>query len=191
MASSAWRRYASWIKTIALVLAAWLVFRSTIADLNEVTGSSMQPTLLPGDWLAVNRLAYGLRLPYARGNLLNWHQPRRGDIVVLDDPMSGRRIVKRVVGLPGDRLEIRDGMLLVNGEVDDQGEFDKQESLAPLTVPEGNYFVLGDNRQRSLDSRAFGPVDQGRIVGRAGGVMLSFDSRNCSSPRWRRFFSRP
>jgi signal peptidase I len=182
------------LRLVLLLLASWLPFRSIVADLNEVSGSSMEPALLGGDWVAVNRLAYGLHIPGTSWYLLNWNAPARGEVVIFYDPITGRRLVKRVVGLPGDRIEIRGGYVFLNGEAIGQGSLDGavlRTAAKRVVVPAGHYFVLGDNRPHSRDSRSFGAVDQGRIVGRVGCVTLSFESKNLLVPRWQRFLTQP
>jgi signal peptidase I len=148
---TAWRR---WGKPLLVGLLVWGSVEAMVAEPIQVRGSSMRPTLLPGDRLLLNKLAYGLRLPGTTRWLLRWGAPRRGDVVVLLMPGDGRSLVKRVVAVPGDTLEV-DG--------------------APLRVPEGSYFVMGDNRGESCDSRAFGCVEAGHVLGRAAGVLLSLD----------------
>jgi hypothetical protein len=132
-----------------VVLAAAFLLRS-VADLGRVAGGSMQPTLRDGDRILTNRLAYGWRLPFTGAWLLRWSAPGRGDVVVLRSPLDGTRLVKRVVGVPGDPV----------------GGFLTPEAR----VPPGHYFVRGDG-PRSLDSRAFGCVPRERILGR---VVLAF-----------------
>ena len=171
-----------------IVVIGWLVVRATVFDLNEVTGVSMEPALLPGDWLAVERLAYGLRIPGTDWIVVDWAVPLRGDVVILYDPVTGRRLVKRVLGLPGDRVEIRAGKLCVNGEPLADASSPPTEMKGAWTVPAGQFFVLGDNRAHSHDSRSFGPVELRRILGRVSGVALSFDLKNWHEPRWQRFF---
>jgi hypothetical protein len=149
---------------VVLVLALGVLLRCGVADLGPVAGESMRPTLRDGDWVLTDRLAYGVRLPFAGTWLLRWSEPRRGDVVVLLSPVDGRRLVKRVVAVPGDPLP--------------------GDSRPGATVPPGQYFVRGDGA-RSLDSRAFGCVPRERILGRVVGVALSFDG---CRPRWRRFF---
>jgi len=217
-----------WRKEIRPLLILGLVvfsIRSSLADWNDVPTGSMKPTILEGDRLYVNKLAYDLKVPFTTRHLAEWSTPQRGDIVVFYSPRDGTRLVKRVVGLPGDTIELRHNNLVINGQpvvyqpiaetlLRDVSTFDRAshvyaaEQLAhqphavaaypavnamrdfgPTHVPEGHYFMMGDNRDDSFDSRYFGPVERKSIVGRATAVVLSFDRKNCWLPRWDRFFT--
>jgi signal peptidase I len=212
-----------WVKPIVIVLMIVGSFRSAIADWNDVPSGSMKPTILEGERIFVNKLAYDLRVPFTRWRLAVWGEPHRGDIVVLFSPADGRRLVKRVVGLPGDRLSMRDNRLVINGapveydavdaasarrlivdsgggseveseRLDDHAHpvlFEEEPSPArsfrTVTIPPGHYFVMGDNRDNSFDSRWFGFVDRSSIVGRATAVVASVDTQHFWRPRWHRF----
>jgi len=199
-------------------------FKSAIADWNDVPTGSMEPTILIGDRVFVNKLAYDLKIPYTTRHVARWDDPQQGDIVVFYSPRDGQRLIKRVIGLPGDTLTLDRNRLYINGipmqyehlgkDVADQMASETQtgyvflqekleskphsvmvalsrsmfSSFQPLTVPEGNYFVMGDNRDNSADSRYFGFVDRSRIVGRATAIVLSRKG-SFLHPRWDRFFS--
>jgi signal peptidase I len=173
-----------WLRLSLIVVAAWLVVRDSVADCNRIVSVSLTPTLLPGDRVLVNRLSYGVRLPFQSGWLLEWGSPRRGDVIVLASPLDGKRLVKRVVGLPGDRLEVRDGRLWINGQSD---RAVPGPMLHPTVVPPRHYFVLGDNGEQSADSRCFGCVSRDRIAGRVLVVVVSLDPAHRQTPRWHRF----
>jgi signal peptidase I len=215
-----WR---SWLRPFLVVAVLMVILRSSIVDWNVVPTGSMKPTIVEGDYIFVNKLAYDLRLPLTGTQLLTLDDPQRGDIVVFEPPGERERYVKRVVGIPGDILELCDNRLLVNGKravysgLDptllpdvSQGSDDwfgqeivagrahammlspdrgSPTSFAPIRVPEGNYFVMGDNRDNSKDSRYFGLVSRDRIYGRAGSVAISLDRDRNNAPRWHRFFS--
>jgi signal peptidase I len=182
----------------------------------------MNPTILEGDRIFVNKLAYDLKVPFTTRHLAEWSDPQRGDIVVFYSPQDGKRLVKRVVGLPGDSIALRNNHLLVNGEeaayepVDQSNpglpagvdQFCVQEDLTgrkhpvlitprqpalrtfgPVTVPEGHYFMMGDNRDNSGDSRYFGFVARDRIVGRATAIVISLNIQDRYQPRWERLFT--
>jgi signal peptidase I len=217
----AWRE---WLRSIVFIVLAVTAFRSAIADWNDVPTGSMKPTILEGDRIVVNKLAYDLRVPYTNWRLVSWGDPERGDIVVLTSPVDGTRLVKRVVGLPGDTIAMLRNQLVVNGQpvryspLDPElvVEFEPQsghrvlaaeeldgeahammiipgaptlQSFAPISVPEGRFFLMGDNRDESFDSRHFGLVDRELIVGRAMAVAGSVNPENYFWPRWSRFFT--
>ncbi len=196
-----------------LLIVALLVgsVRSAGADWNDVPTGSMEPTVLPGDRVFVNKLAYDLKVPFTTWRISEWGRPERGDIVILYSPWDGRRLLKRVVAQPGDRLEVRGHRLTVNGVAAEYRRLDDgswQETLAgrrhavsvdsaagpgsshgPIVVPAGHYFVMGDSRGNSFDSRFFGPVAASAIVGRATAVVLSLDREHRYQPRWERFLT--
>lgn len=224
--ASAYRWWRTELRSLLLLAVALFSVRSSLADWNDVPSGSMKPTILEGDRVYVNKLAYDLKVPFTTWHLLEWAEPKRGDIVVFYSPYDGKRLVKRVVGLPGDTLELRSDALILNGQpvqyrplqtgaLRDLASADRQshtfatESLpgrahavaiwptvparrdfGPLTVPPGQYFMMGDNRDDSFDSRYYGPVSRDRILGRATIAVLSFDRGNYWLPRWDRFFSR-
>ncbi len=140
----------------ALVIA--LVIQLFLAQATRVYGQSMEPNLHTDQRLVVEKVSYRL------------HAPRRGDVVVLHLPDRGSELlIKRVIGLPGETVEIRNGTVYINGEPLDEPYVTHRssETLAPRTVPPLHVFVLGDNRSASNDSRVFGPVHRNNIVGRA------------------------
>ena len=224
-----WRRAASylwreWVRPLAVVAAIVLPFKSAIADWNWVPSGSMKPTILEGDLVLVNKLAYDLKVPFTLQRLAAWDHPAHGDIVVFFSPHDGTRLVKRVIALPGDILEMRNNVLFLNGKAMDYAvlnvhPFSKEiyedahaviakesgdansnlvmalpsrgsmRSFAPVIVPEGKYFVMGDSRDNSFDSRYFGFVERKQIVGRSSRVLLSFAKHHHYVPRVKRFFS--
>jgi signal peptidase I len=212
-----------WVKSLIVVVLVVGGFRSAVADWNDVPTGSMKPTILEGDRIVVNKLAYDLKVPFTTWRILRWATPQRGDIVVLFSPSDGKRLVKRVVGLPGDRIAMRNDRLYLNGEPlaygpllaqaldgytpsgrmrrmfasEQLGSHDHPVMITPdvpalrvfgpLQVPLGDYFVMGDNRDESGDSRVFGFVPGDSIVGRATAVAASVDPAHHYLPRWRRF----
>jgi len=216
-----WRE---WLRPLLLIAVVMFSFRSAVADWNDVPTGSMKPTILEGDRIFINKIAYDLKFPFTTWRLAEWDDPAWGDIVVLRSPEDGKRLVKRVVGLPGDLIAIRGSRLYVNGEpasylrleqeIVDQIDRELQPaflfanedvagrrhpvmitlgspgtSFGPYLVPESQYFVMGDNRNNSRDSRWFGPVDRSAILGRASAIALSVDPERHYMPRWNRFFS--
>jgi signal peptidase I len=184
----------------------------------------MKPSILEGDRIFVNKLAYDLKIPFTTFHLARWADPKRGEVVIFYSPKDGTRLVKRVVGVPGDTVELRDDKLYVNGaqaeyqpldssvvnQVSPQEQANRlfaleqtaeakhpvmispnlpaMRSFGPLTLKADQYFMMGDNRDQSFDSRYFGPVDRRRIVGRALSVIASLDINHYFMPRWGRFF---
>lgn len=153
-----------WVKSIGLALVIVIFIHLFIFNLSTVKGQSMQPTLHDGEWLFIDKLSY------------TFGQPERGDIVILKAPgqQLGFReyLVKRVVGLPGDTLEIRGQQLYINGQAVDEPYTDSpimDGDHGPLIVQEGHYFVMGDNRHyyASTDSRTFEAVPEKLIKGKA------------------------
>src|ERR1035437_9727729 len=155
----------------------------------------MEPTILVGDRVLVNKLAYDLKVPFTTWHIAEWSNPQRGDIVVFYSPKDGTRLVKRVIGLPGDTVELRNDQLVINGQPVDYTTLEPkipeqlsgpERTFGPVQVSDGHYFMMGDNRDNSFDSRYFGTVDRGQIVGRATSVVLSLDKSNYWLPRWSR-----
>jgi signal peptidase I len=192
-----------------LLVVLMSLFRSVVADWNTVPTGSMKPTILEGDRILVDKLAYDLRLPFTHLPLVELGEPERGEIVIFDSQKAGKRLVKRVVGLPGDVVAMRDNRLYLNGEWLDyraaaagaghvdlqeeldgaghalrwQGEVSALSNFGPLTVPPDHFLVLGDNRDRSADSRVYGFVPRREIVGRSDTVVVSLDYDNYYLPR--------
>ena len=218
-----WRQ---WRVTIFVILFIVVPVKSSLADWNWVPTGSMNPTILEGDLIYVDKLAYDLRFPLTLCRLARWSEPQRGDVVVCLSPDDGTRLVKRLIAGPGDTVELRNNILLLNGRplayrkaVGDYAEqlphdlvrdciiamedLDKtvhpvisipgiraMRSFRPVTVPDGCYFVMGDNRDISRDSRFFGFVPRRAILGKARAIILSFDITDKYQPRIGRFLSR-
>ncbi|HEY7087518.1 MAG TPA: signal peptidase I [Tepidisphaeraceae bacterium] len=202
-----WYRH---LRPMLILVIALTSFRSAVADWNDVPTGSMKPTIVEGDRIFVNKLAYGLKVPFTTLHLFRWDAPQRGEIVVFNSPADGMRLVKRVVGLPGDVVEMVDDHLVINGKpLDYQLAADGSiaealgtgphaiqvlpqiralRTFGPVTVPPGEYFVMGDNRDNSNDSRFIGTVPLSQIVGRSSEVVLSLDPDHHYIPRWSRFF---
>lgn len=197
-------------------------FRSAIANWYPIPSSSMHPNILEGDVVFVNRLAFDAKIPFTDKTIFHIDNPQRGDIVVFMSPVEDVRLIKRVVGLPGDRVELQNNHLTINGQpqvytrVDSKPELLengltvtatrlKEEGLArahqiqilsdvsskstfqPIVVPDGEFLVMGDNRDNSADSRYIGFVRRDLLIGRAVGVMVSADIKGNWLPRLERF----
>jgi len=218
------RLWKEWRIPLFFIVFVVIPVKSSLADWNWVPTGSMNPTILEGDLIFVNKIAYDLRIPLTMHRLAKWSDPERGDIVICFSPEDGIRLVKRVIGLPGDTIEMKNNTLFLNGEpvgYTKTGRDDTQllsgkrtvkcvlaiedldgvahsvmsipsinamRSFRPVTVPRGSYYVLGDNRDSSRDSRYFGFVERESIVGQAKGVIGSFDITDKYQPRFKRFF---
>lgn len=192
------------------VLAAVLVLRSFIVEPFQIPSSSMVPTLLVGDYILVNKFSWGIRLPVLNTKVIDVGQPDRGDVMVFFPPNRPEYFIKRVIGLPGDRIAYRDKVLYVNGERVRQELIVQMPPAAPsyqileeslgahphvmrkellrggpdnfeVTVEPGHYFMMGDNRDNSSDSRIWGQVPEANVVGKAFAIWM----------HWGSFFSLP
>lgn len=181
-----WKNLLRQFLSIAIAATVALAARSSLADHYVVPTGSMLPTIHEGDRIIVDKLAFGLRLPFTRTYLTENQPPAPGDVVIVLSPETGIVLLKRVVAGPGDVIEISEGRLILNGEeipiartagglVEELGRRSHPVDLAlgggpdfgPITVPDGEFLVLGDNRGDSRDGRYFGFVDRSAILGRA------------------------
>ena len=208
-----WREYLEAI-VIALVLA--LTIRVFLVQAFKIPSGSMIPSLQIGDHILVNKLAYGLQIPqdcefeagllpvtcYSSSMLLEFEKPERGDIIVFRYPEDEHKdFIKRIIGLPGDTIQIREKIVHVNGEPFQDGTFTQRvdpgmidgrinprDNFGPVTVPPNSYFVMGDNRDQSLDSRFWGYVQEHKIKGRAFLVYWSWHGQGSIQEwvRWNR-----
>ncbi len=196
-----------WMKTLGLTVIFLIILRSFFVQTFVITSGSMEDTLLVGDFLMVNRLALGTRIPGGTTRTPGYSEPKRGEVLVFDPAHEDRmKLVKRLVGMPGDTLEMREKHLFVNGErqvepyvkwgdaagddehpwmlwqrdhllsgADRESYRPTRDNWGPLVVPEGYYFMLGDNRDFSLDSRYWGLIERWRIEGKAMFFYYSYD----------------
>lgn len=214
-----------WLSKYRYVILFWLcfgMFRTSLADWNPIPSGSMRPTLLEGDVVLVNRVAYDFKLPLTDISLVQLDNPQRGDVVTFTSPKDGVRLIKRIVGIPGDTLQMKDEVLWVNGVpatyVDAQsiservapGQFIQgiklteqaaasqrtvqfmpkvraRRDFGPLVIPADQYFMLGDNRDNSADSRYIGFVPRRLLIGRAHHILASAQILDHWMPRFRRF----
>ncbi|MEI7950883.1 MAG: signal peptidase I [Gammaproteobacteria bacterium] len=188
-------------RAFIMILLGMICFRTAIADWSPVPSGSMEPTIWPGDVLLINKTLLGPNVPFTEGRLLQYQQPTRGDIVTLTPPGKTETFVKRVVGLPGDRIRMSDMQLIINDQplslqITDRGErtgimrateqlgahsheiqvdlrYAIREISDELTVPAGCYFVMGDFRNNSEDSRYFGFVNKDRVIGKVTRLAVS------------------
>lgn len=202
-------RIVEYARSFFPVLLIVLLIRSFLAEPYQIPSESMVPTLQVGDFILVNKYAYGLRLPVTGTKIVDIGDPERGDIMVFIPPHDPRYFIKRVIGLPGDRIRYENKALYINGERADYELVREFESYLPAmdtgvpvreyletfsgdthpiyryptrrdiseewVVPEGSYFMMGDNRGRSEDSRVWGVVSADNVVGKAVAIWVHKD----------------
>ena len=188
---SVFREYAE-AAVIAILLA--LFIRTFVVQAFKIPSGSMEPTLLVGDHILVNKFVYGVKIPLINKTIIPIGTPKRGDVIVFIYPVdTSKDFIKRVIGLPGDRIEIVDKTVFINGEPykDEHGYYSGTNSklpgpsirrppFGPETVPENSLLVLGDNRDHSSDSRVWGFVPLSSVKGKAFIIYWSW-------PNWQRF----
>jgi signal peptidase I len=166
-----------------LLLLGLMAARSTLADHYYVPSGSMEPTLIPGDRVVVDKMAYGLRVPFTRIQIFEGDAVTRGEVAIFDSPRDGKRLIKRIVAVGGDEVVVSDGRLLINGHfmarLDDLdteifGERTVRLNMADGggpdfvgSIPEGKLLAMGDHRGNSLDGRIFGLIEEQSVYGRA------------------------
>ncbi|PIE71695.1 MAG: signal peptidase I [Deltaproteobacteria bacterium] len=182
---------------IAIVLA--LFIRTFIVQAFKIPSGSMKETLLIGDHILVNKFIYGIKIPFADKILVPLSNPKRDDIIVFKYPEDPKKdFIKRVIGLPGDVIEIRNKQLIINGNVQETPSyavykdnkvipavFSTRDNFGPFTVPEASLFVMGDNRDNSHDSRFWGVVPRRSVKGKAFMIYWSWNSE-AKWVRWKR-----
>ena len=186
------------IEAILVAIVIALFIRTFVVQAFKIPSGSMKQTLQIGDHILVNKFVYGVKIPYLRKTIIPIKNPRRGDIVVFKYPVDPNKdFIKRVVGIPGDMIEIRDKQLYVNGQKvnHEYGFFTDprilsahvrpRDNFGPVTVPERSLFVMGDNRDESFDSRFWGFVDYKALNGKAFMIYWSWDKENFGV-RWGR-----
>ena len=206
---------AEWGKSIFFAAILFLVFRSFLIQTFVITSGSMENTLLVGDFLLVNRAAIGSKIPLTDIRIPGYSTPERGDILVFDPHHEeDLKLVKRLIGMAGDTLEMRDKVLYRNGEAQDEpyvviteygDQFDasmmwqteylvghgdpgeyrpSRDDWGPIAIPDGKLFMLGDNRDTSLDSRYWGLLDDWRLEGRAVFIYFSYNKESFKPFPW-------
>lgn len=184
------REYAE-AAVIAVILA--LLIRTFVVQAFKIPSGSMEPTLLVGDHILVNKFIYGVKIPFIRNTIIPINKPQRDDVIVFIYPHdTSKDYIKRVIGLPGDRIEIFDRKININGTLydDKHGVYSEVRNGAspnmaknryrPVIVPENHLFVMGDNRDHSSDSRVWGFVPLKSVKGKAFIIYWSW-------PHWKRF----
>lgn len=187
---STFREYAE-AAVIAILLA--LFIRTFVVQAFKIPSGSMEPTLLIGDHILVNKFIYGIKIPYIQKTIIPINDPKREDVIVFIYPVDrSKDFIKRIIGLPGEEIEIIDNKVYINRKLfdDKHGFYANQggkggnpggkDRFGPVTVPENHYFVMGDNRNHSYDSRYWGFVPAKSIKGKAFIIYWSW-------PHWTRF----
>jgi signal peptidase I len=187
---STFREYAE-AAVIAIILA--LFIRTFVVQAFKIPSGSMEPTLLVGDHILVNKFLYGIKIPFINKTLVPISEPERGDVIVFIYPVDrSKDFIKRVIGLPGDEVKIVDTTIYVNGKPynDEHGYYSDQgrgfggkanpNQFGSVTVPDDHLFVMGDNRNHSYDSRFWGFVPMQDVKGKAFIIYWSW-------PNWKRF----
>ena len=198
-----------WVKSVAVAVVLFLLLRTFVIQTFVITSGSMEDTLLVGDFLIVNRAAIGTRIPGTDLRIPGYSRPERFDVIVFDPPHEpDLKLVKRLVGMPGDTLAMRDRVLFINGErvaepylkhQDVQDDYNpwmlwqkdylapgvdaadyepSRDNWGPLVIPPDRFFMLGDNRETSLDSRYWGLLERWRLEGRASLIYYSYDQES-------------
>ena len=204
-----------WTKSIVVSFALFLVIRAFLIQTWVITSGSMEGTLLVGDLLILNKVAYGAPVPGTQYRLPGYTEPRHGDVVVFRAQHDTLDVIKRLVGMPGDTLEMRSGELYRNGvkqvepyvrhtapdmdgthpwmdwqyehltsDVDKSTYRPTRDNWGPILVPTGRYFLLGDNRDESLDSRFWGFLDPARVRGKASVIYYSYERESLVPFPW-------
>lgn len=216
MKSTAAARVAwDWTKSIVFGFAIFLVLRAFLLQTWVITSGSMEGTLMVGDLLILNKVAYGAPVPGTQKRLPGYTAPSRGDVVVFRAQHDTLDVIKRLIGLPGDTLSMKDGDLYLNGrkqtepyvrhispnsdgthpwmewqfryltsDVARENYRPTRDNWGPIVVPAGHYFLLGDNRDESLDSRFWGFLDPARVKGKATLVYYSYERDSLKPFPW-------
>jgi signal peptidase I len=180
-----------WLKSIIIALVLALLTRATVVQAFRIPTSSMEDTLLVGDFLLVNKFVYGSKIPFTEVRLPKVRAPKRGDVIVFRHPTEGKDFIKRCIGVAGDTIEVRNDVVYVNGSAQKEpykilrGFGGEMSNFGPVVVPSGNLFMMGDNRHNSYDSRAWGPLPMQYVKGKAMVMYFSWNKQS-HLPRWSR-----
>jgi signal peptidase I len=190
-----------YLQPVIVAVILFLFIRTFVVQAFQIPSGSMEPTLLVGDYLLVNKFIYGIRIPYTNIRMLPFEKPQRGDVIVFifpEDP--SKDFIKRVIGTEGEKVQIIDNKIYVNDKqiADPWGYFrrrgpewylERVENYGPVTVPKDSLFVMGDNRDDSEDSRFWGFLPLKDVLGKALVIYFSWDAQ-AQSPwykvRWAR-----
>ncbi len=196
-------------RSLIVFIALMSVFRSAVADWYEVPTGSMKPTIQEGDRILTDKMAYDIRVPFTHIKLLKLADPQTGDIIVFDSQAADNRLIKRVIGVPGDTIALENNELIINGKklnyADQRSNIDSLDKIENLnglehsirvanipsrlsgfdaiTIPDDYYLAMGDNRDNSADSRVIGLIPRDELLGKAERVIVSLDYDNYYLPR--------
>ncbi|MDY0132924.1 MAG: signal peptidase I [Desulforegulaceae bacterium] len=187
------------IEAIVFALILALIIRAFVVQAYKIPSGSMLDTLFIGDHILVNKFVYGVRMPFTNKTIFPVSKPKRGDIVVFKAPVDPPKdFIKRVIGLPGEKIELRNKQLYINNKkyTDEayaknedskiyKGFFNPRDNFGPITVPENSYFMMGDNRDNSTDSRFLGSIEYERLKGQAFIIYWSWKKEDFGV-RWSR-----
>jgi len=190
--------YREYLEALAYAIVLALFIRAFVVQAFKIPSGSMIPTLQIGDHILVNKFIYGIKIPFTDKKLFTFKEPKRGDIIVFRYPGDeDRDFIKRAIGLPGDTIEIRDKQVSINGKPlkEPYAIFNEhnilgnagysRDNYGPVKIPPHHLFVMGDNRDNSMDSRFWGFLDESKVKGRAFIIYWSWDS-NDHWVRWPR-----
>jgi signal peptidase I len=189
-----------YVEAALWALALTLVLRAFVIQAFRIPSESMKNTLLVGDFLFVNKFEYGPKIPFTHVRLPGLREPRRGDVIVFQFPQDpSKDFIKRCIAAGGQTLEVKDKQVVVDGEPLSEpytihtdpnvrpAGYDSRDNYGPLTVDAGEFFMMGDNRDNSNDSRYWGTLEKDLIKGRAMFLYWSWDGER-HWPRWNRIF---
>jgi signal peptidase I len=193
--------FREYLEAVLWALVLTLVLRTFVIQAFRIPSESMKDTLLVGDFLFVNKFEFGPKVPFTHVRLPGLRAPRRGDVIVFQFPQDpSKDFIKRVIATGGQTLEVRNKQVFVDGQplrepytihtdpdVRPAG-FDFRDNFGPVTVPKGQMFMMGDNRDNSNDSRYWGTLDMDLVKGRAMFLYWSWDPER-SWPRWNRLLN--
>lgn len=188
-------------EAIIIAILVALFIRTFVVQAFKIPSGSMKPTLQIGDHLLVNKFIYGVKIPWIRKTLISISEPKRGDVVVFIYPEDrSKDFIKRVIGVGGDTIEIRNKKIFLNGLPHQDlhsvyadnfvipGAIQPRDNFGPFKVPQGTLFTMGDNRDQSYDSRFWGVVDLRDVLGKAMIIYWSWNGE-ARSVRWSRLFN--
>jgi len=173
-----------YLEALAVALVLAFVIRTFVVQAFKIPSGSMLDTLLIGDHLLVNKFYYGTHIPFTDKIIFPLENPQHGDVIVFEFPEDTTKdFIKRIIGVPGDVIEMKEKVVYRNGEKLDEPYIkhtdpnlqQRRDNFGPITVPEGKYFAMGDNRDESYDSRFWGFVDKEKIRGKAWVIYWSWD----------------